>query len=105
MKKVFMANYMCLFIFYFFQLNLTYRVSKPDGKGGESTEDVIFTEHNCSSTVKERFYKDKFVFGGDHENTTFYIYVYDFQPPLWIIISFSQHPKLDLLQFFVTFSM
>merc|ERR1719193_1019851 len=25
-------------------------------------------------------------------------------PPLWIIISFSQHPKLDLLQFFITFS-
>jgi len=34
----------------------------------------------------------------------FYVYVYDFQPPLWIIISFSQHPKLDLLQFFITFS-
>ena len=50
------------------------------------------------------------------------MYVYDFQPPLWIIISFSQvnsrlsflplvltspspqHPKLDLLQFFITFS-
>jgi hypothetical protein len=41
---------------------------------------------------------------GSEDNTTFYVYVYDFQSPLWIIISFSQHPKLDLLQFFITFS-
>jgi hypothetical protein len=41
---------------------------------------------------------------GSEDNTTFFVYVYDFQSPLWIIISFSQHPKLDLLQFFITFS-
>jgi hypothetical protein len=50
-----------------------------------------------------RFSKDDFVFGLE-ENTTFFVYVYDFDAPLWIIISFSQHPKLDLLQFFITFS-
>ncbi|KAL4708539.1 hypothetical protein ACJJTC_014147 [Scirpophaga incertulas] len=36
--------------------------------------------------------------------TTFFVYVYDFRPPLWIQISFSQYPKLNLQQFFITFS-
>merc|ERR1719458_1866541 len=52
---------------------------------------------------KHRFSKSEYTFGSE-DNTTFLVYVYDFQPPLWIIISFSQHPKLDLLQFFITFS-
>ena len=59
-------------------------------------------DQNCTQ-FKSRFSKDEFIFGED-ANTTFYIHVYDFEPPLWIIISFSQHPKLDLLQFFITFS-
>merc|ERR1719189_2859430 len=71
-----------------------------------SNEDLkekhIVMEQNCS-LFKSRFSKDEFIFGED-ANTTFYIHVYDFEPPLWIIISFSQHPKLDLLQFFITFS-
>ena len=50
-----------------------------------------------------RFAKDEYNFGAD-ENTTFYVYVYDFETPLEIVVSFSQHPKLDLLQFFITFS-
>ena len=86
-----------------FQLNLTYRYTS----GKDTQENVLFTDRNCSAMVKERFSKDKFVFGGGDgggQNTTFYIYVHDFKPPLWIIISFSQHPKLDLLQFFITFS-
>ena len=78
-------------------MNLTYKFGK-DGK-----EESIYLDQNCSSLFKERFSKDDFVFG-DSENTTFYVYVYDFEPPLWIIISFSQHPKLNLLQFFITFS-
>jgi hypothetical protein len=49
------------------------------------------------------FFQGDYVFGSE-DNTTFFVYVYDFQSPLWIIISFSQHPKLDLLQFFITFS-
>ena len=79
-------------------MNLTYRYGK-DGK-----EEMLYSDLNCS-VFKERFAKDDFVFG-ENENltTTFYVYVYDFEPPLWIIISFSQHPKLNLLQFFITFS-
>ncbi len=83
------------------QLNMTYRFS-----GDPDDEKAIFSEVNCSKepSVKERFSKDKFTFGGSKDNTTFYIYVQDFAPPLVIVISFSQHPKLDLLQFFITFS-
>ena len=65
-------------------------------------EKQIVMDQNCTQ-FKSRFSKDEFIFG-DEANTTFYIHVYDFEPPLWIIISFSQHPKLDLLQFFITFS-
>merc|ERR1712061_696835 len=65
-------------------------------------EKQIMVEQNCTQ-VKQRFSKDDYIFG-EGSNTTFYIHVYDFEPPLWIIISFSQHPKLDLLQFFITFA-
>ena len=33
------------------------------------------------------------------------MYVYDFRSPIWIQVSFSQHPKLELQQFFITFSV
>ncbi|CAG7724473.1 unnamed protein product [Allacma fusca] len=65
-------------------------------------EKPLLTNHNCS-TFKSRFGKQEYNFG-TLENTTFYVYVYDFQPPLLIQISFSQSPKLDLLHFFITFS-
>ena len=81
-------------------MNLTYRFTPHDQK--ESKETELYTNLNCSM-FKETFSKDQYVFG-DSENTTFYVYVYDFEPPLWIVISFSQHPKLNLLQFFITFS-
>ena len=58
---------------------------------------------NLLITIRNRFAKDEYNFGAD-ENTTFYVYVYDFETPLEIVVSFSQHPKLDLLQFFITFS-
>ena len=80
------------------KMNLTYRHASKEGK----KEDIVLSEKNCSN-FKYRFSKGDYTFGNE-ENTTFYVYVYDFQPPLWIIISFSQHPKLDLLQFFITFS-
>ena len=80
------------------KMNLTYRHASKEGK----KEDMVLSEKNCSN-FKYRFSKGDYTFGNE-ENTTFYVYVYDFQPPLWIIISFSQHPKLDLLQFFITFS-
>uniref|UniRef100_A0A0A9YMG1 Attractin n=1 Tax=Lygus hesperus TaxID=30085 RepID=A0A0A9YMG1_LYGHE len=68
-------------------------------------EKQLFMNHNCSN-FKTRFYKNDYNFGAvDNVTlTTFYVYVYDFQPPLWIQISFSQYPKLNLQQFFITFS-
>ena len=83
-----------------FQMNISYRYTPANSKVGK--EEVLHSGINCT-TFKQRFSKDDYIFG-ESENTTFYVYVYDFEPPLWIIISFSQHPKLDLLQFFITFS-
>lgn len=68
-------------------------------------EKQILWDYNCT-TFKSRFAKSEHVFGviDNVTQTTFYVYVYDFQPPLWIVISFSQYPKLNLQQFFITFS-
>jgi hypothetical protein len=70
-----------------------------------SQEKPLFISVNCS-TFRYRFSKADYNFGiEDNETlTTFYVYVYDFQPPLWIQIAFSQYPKLNLQQFFITFS-
>lgn len=72
---------------------------------GNSMERELFTNQNCS-TFKSKFSKSNYHFGMEDNVTltTFYVYVYDFQPPLWIQISFSQYPKLNLQQFFITFS-
>lgn len=68
-------------------------------------EKVLFSNINCS-TFRHRFSKAEHQFGVENNLTltTFYVYVYDFQPPLWIQIAFSQYPKLNLQQFFITFS-
>lgn len=72
---------------------------------GNGPEIAILSEHNCS-TFRSRFTKAEYSFGVEDNVTltTFYVYVYNFQPPLWIQISFSQYPKLNLQQFFITFS-
>lgn len=72
---------------------------------GKAHEEPLFTNINCT-TFRQRFSKADYQFGYDNNQTTttFYVYVYDFQPPLWIQIAFSQYPKLNLQQFFVTFS-
>lgn len=72
---------------------------------GNSPERELFTNQNCT-TFKSKFSKSSYHFGMEDNvtQTTFYVYVYDFQPPLWIQISFSQYPKLNLQQFFITFS-
>lgn len=59
-----------------------------------------------SFDFRHRFGKSDYTFGNENNLTltTFYVYVYDFQPPLLIQISFSQYPKLNLQQFFITFS-
>jgi hypothetical protein len=64
---------------------------------------LLFSWHPHVLLFASFFSQGDYVFGSE-DNTTFFVYVYDFQSPLWIIISFSQHPKLDLLQFFITFS-
>ncbi|XP_012260217.2 attractin-like protein 1 isoform X2 [Athalia rosae] len=70
-----------------------------------SPEKPLLSGANCT-TYKYRFSKADYNFGSEDNNTltTFYVYVYDFQPPLWIQISFSQYSKLNLQQFFITFS-
>ncbi|KAG8231674.1 hypothetical protein J437_LFUL007448 [Ladona fulva] len=70
-----------------------------------SPEKYLVTDKNCSS-FRSRFAKSEYSFGTEDNVTltTFHVYVYDFHPPLWIQISFSQYPKLNLQQFFITFS-
>lgn len=81
------------------KMNITMR------RANSKEEKPIYTNHNCT-TFKSRFTKSEYSFGIEDNATltTFYVYVYDFQPPLWIQISFSQYPKLNLQQFFITFS-
>ncbi|XP_043480588.1 attractin isoform X2 [Leptopilina heterotoma] len=81
----------------FAKMNITFKkINSPE---------LPLLHTNCS-TYKQRFYKTDYNFGSEDNNTltTFYVYVYDFQPPLWIQISFSQYSKLNLQQFFITFS-
>ncbi|VEN53423.1 unnamed protein product [Callosobruchus maculatus] len=79
-------------------MNVTVRI-------GNSPEKEVFMNYNCT-TFRSKFSKSEYQFGVEDNVTltTFYVYVYDFQPPLWIQISFSQYPKLNLQQFFITFS-
>jgi attractin len=80
------------------KMNITIRT-------GGGPEKPLFSGVNCS-TFRYRFSKNEHHFGIEDNITltTFYVYVYDFQPPLWIQIAFSQYPKLNLQQFFITFS-
>ncbi|XP_063699166.1 attractin-like protein 1 isoform X2 [Culicoides brevitarsis] len=81
------------------KMNITIRT------GSEPQEKTLFSGVNCS-TFRYRFSKAEYTFGIEDNMTltTFYVYVYDFHPPLWIQIAFSQYPKLNLQQFFITFS-
>ncbi|CAG9794708.1 unnamed protein product [Diatraea saccharalis] len=80
-------------------MNLTVRTR------AEPAERTLFSDVNCSN-FKYKFAKSEHSFGVEDNITltTFFVYVYDFRPPLWIQISFSQYPKLNLQQFFITFS-
>ncbi|XP_018329605.1 attractin isoform X2 [Agrilus planipennis] len=81
------------------KMNITIR------RANSKEEKPIHTNQNCT-TFKYKFLRSDYIFGTEDNVTltTFYVYVYDFQPPLWIQISFSQYPKLNLQQFFITFS-
>lgn len=83
------------------KMNITIR----QAGAGNNEETPLFSGVNCSQ-FRYRFPKQDYNFGTDNNITltTFYVYVYDFQPPLWIQIAFSQYPKLNLQQFFITFS-
>ncbi|XP_026322892.1 attractin [Hyposmocoma kahamanoa] len=81
------------------RMNLTVRTK------GDPTERTLFSDVNCTN-FRYKFAKSEHSFGVEDNVTltTFFVYVYDFKPPLWIQISFSQYPKLNLQQFFITFS-
>ncbi|KAH8291888.1 hypothetical protein KR054_001951 [Drosophila jambulina] len=76
-------------------------------KRAGSPDMLILVGVNCS-TFRHRFAKTEYQFGHSPDDnsslTTFYVFVHDFQPPIWIQIAFSQYPKLNLQQFFITFS-
>ncbi|KAM3959859.1 LOW QUALITY PROTEIN: attractin-like protein dsd [Aphomia sociella] len=86
------------------RMNLTVRTRQ------EPAERTLFSDVNCTNfrykAFHYRFAKSEHAFGLEDNITltTFFVYVYDFRPPLWIQISFSQYPKLNLQQFFITFS-
>ncbi|XP_039760808.1 attractin-like protein 1 isoform X1 [Pararge aegeria] len=86
------------------RMNLTVRTRT------DPAEKTLFSDVNCSNFRYKpflyRFAKSEHAFGVEDNVTltTFFVYVYDFRPPLWIQISFSQYPKLNLQQFFITFS-
>ncbi|CAB3258471.1 unnamed protein product [Arctia plantaginis] len=81
------------------RMNLTVRTR------ADPFERTLFTDVNCTN-FRFKFAKSEHSFGVEDNVTltTFFVYVYDFRPPLWIQISFSQYPKLNLQQFFITFS-
>ncbi|XP_075233105.1 attractin-like protein dsd isoform X2 [Lycorma delicatula] len=74
-------------------------------KTGNGPQKPVISGFNCTN-YRHKFTKSEHSFGvfDNITLTTFYVYVYDFHPPLWIQISFSQYPKLNLQQFFITFS-
>uniref|UniRef100_A0A2A4KAL1 CUB domain-containing protein n=1 Tax=Heliothis virescens TaxID=7102 RepID=A0A2A4KAL1_HELVI len=81
------------------RMNLTVRTRT------DPAERTLFSDVNCTN-FRYKFAKSDHAFGVEDNVTltTFFVYVYDFRPPLWIQISFSQYPKLNLQQFFITFS-
>ncbi|XP_047036021.1 putative protein tag-53 isoform X1 [Helicoverpa zea] len=81
------------------RMNLTVRTRS------DPAERTLFSDVNCTN-FRYKFAKSDHAFGVEDNVTltTFFVYVYDFRPPLWIQISFSQYPKLNLQQFFITFS-
>ncbi|GAB6024044.1 hypothetical protein CHUAL_008765 [Chamberlinius hualienensis] len=71
-------------------------------KSASKPETAVIFNQSCRN-FKYHFSHTEYELG-TNENTTIYVYVYDFQTPMSIQIAFTQYPKLDLLQFFITFS-
>ncbi|KAA0186133.1 hypothetical protein HAZT_HAZT010982 [Hyalella azteca] len=67
----------------------------------ESGGHEVWVVRNFTGTrIQRRFSHTEFAF---HNNTTFHVYVYNFTPPVEIVVSFSQYLKLNLLGFFYIF--
>uniref|UniRef100_V5HAB2 Putative attractin n=2 Tax=Ixodes ricinus TaxID=34613 RepID=V5HAB2_IXORI len=74
---------------------------QPPSHADGDTEPMLLDSRRCDN-IKLPFYDEKHNFGS--QNTTFFVYVFNFTTPFVLQISFSQHRALDLLQFFITFS-
>ncbi|XP_026322891.1 attractin-like protein 1 [Hyposmocoma kahamanoa] len=79
------------------RMNLTVRTK------GDPTERTLLSNVNCTH-FKYKFTKSEHAFGSEDNVTltTFFVYVYDFKPPLWIQVSFAQYPKLNVEQLITT---
>lgn len=74
---------------------------QPPSHADGDAEPMLLDSRKCDN-IKLPFYDEKHNFGS--QNTTFFVYVFNFTTPFVLQISFSQHRALDLLQFFITFS-
>ncbi|XP_050048964.1 attractin-like protein 1 isoform X1 [Dermacentor andersoni] len=74
---------------------------QPPSRADGDAEPALLDSRKCDN-IKLPFYDEKHNFGS--QNTTFFVYVFNFTTPFVLQISFSQHRALDLLQFFITFS-
>ncbi|ESO82825.1 hypothetical protein LOTGIDRAFT_108840, partial [Lottia gigantea] len=86
-----------------FTLNCSgYALINITTKSESRPEEEYFTvAHECD-LFRTKFEHKDYDFAGD-ANTTFLVYVYAYKTPFWLVVSFSQFPKIDLVHFFVTF--
>ena len=73
------------------KLNISVRsirsgTSDDDGDGGSSGEERFLVYNQSFTAYKSRFPRSQYQFGSE-ENTTFYVYVYDFRSPIWIQVT------------------
>jgi hypothetical protein len=72
--------------------------------GPISNQYAILTQINCTSTeFKFTFSNREFGYANKNVNSTFVVYVYDFQTPITIQVAFSRRSRIQLLHFFITF--
>ena len=84
-----------------FKQHYLYRSSPPSPPAGG--HEVWVVRNFTGMRIKRRFSHTDYAFGTPDNNTTFHVYVYNFTPPVEIIVSFSQYLKLNLLGFFYIF--
>ncbi|XP_074640642.1 attractin-like protein 1 [Tubulanus polymorphus] len=66
-------------------------------------ERLLITDVKCPLRPYEAKFSHKQFAFGSNANVTFFVYIYNFQTPFWVKISFSQHNEIDLVQFFIVF--